>query len=147
MNVNVNVNVGVRVTVSARVSVSVNVCRGSFKCGGFRADSRRSVEVDVARAGRAAPAADPGLLGTWHTAPCVWFCLYRPIERTLSLGTWHRQRRARAPGWAVPAAGHRGPGGLEKAKNDLRVSWIHKTGLLGIILFCPSLGLQRAGDR
>ena len=52
VNVNVNVNVGVRVTVSARVSVSVsvNVCRGSFKCGGFRADSRRSVEVDVARA-------------------------------------------------------------------------------------------------
>ena len=51
MDVNVNVNGGVRVTVSARVSVSVNVCRGSFKCGGFRADSRRSVEVDVARAG------------------------------------------------------------------------------------------------
>ena len=49
--VNVNVNVGVRVTVSARVSVSVNVCRGCFKCGGWRADSRRSVEVDVAPAG------------------------------------------------------------------------------------------------
>ena len=51
VNVNVNVNVGVRVTVSARVSVSVNVCRGSFKCAWFRADSRRSVDVDVARAG------------------------------------------------------------------------------------------------
>ena len=51
---NVNVNVGVRVTVRARVSVSVNVCRGSFKCGGQRADSHRSVEVDVSRAGRAA---------------------------------------------------------------------------------------------
>ena len=49
--VNVNVNVGVRVTVSARVSVSVNVCWGSFKRGGFRADSHRSVDVDVARAG------------------------------------------------------------------------------------------------
>ena len=48
---NVNVNVGVRVTVSARVSVSVNVCRGSFKCAWFRADSHRSVDVDVARAG------------------------------------------------------------------------------------------------
>ena len=48
---NVNVNVNVRVTVRARVSVSVNVCRGSFKCGGFRADSHRSVDVDVARAG------------------------------------------------------------------------------------------------
>ena len=46
-----NVNVGVRVTVSARVSVSVNVCRGSFKCAWFRADSHRSVDVDVARAG------------------------------------------------------------------------------------------------
>ena len=44
-------NVGVRVTVSARVSVSVNVCRGSFKCAWFRADSHRSVDVDVARAG------------------------------------------------------------------------------------------------
>ena len=43
-------NVSVRVTVSARVSVSVNVCRGSFKCAWFRADSHRSVEVDVARA-------------------------------------------------------------------------------------------------
>ena len=59
MNVNVNscvtlnVNVGMCVTASARVSVSVsvNVCRGSFKCGGVRADSHRSVEVDVARAG------------------------------------------------------------------------------------------------
>ena len=53
VNVNVNVNVDVRVTASARVSVSVsvNVCRGSFKCGGVRADSHRSVEVDVARAG------------------------------------------------------------------------------------------------
>ena len=51
MNVNVNVNVGVRVTVSARVSVSVNVCRESFKRAWFRADSHRSVEVDVARAG------------------------------------------------------------------------------------------------
>ena len=48
---NVNVNVNVRVTVSARVSVSVNVCRGSFKCAWFRADSHRSVDVDVARAG------------------------------------------------------------------------------------------------
>ena len=47
----VNVNVGVRAAVSARVSVSVNVCRGSFKCGRFRGDSRRSVEVDVSRAG------------------------------------------------------------------------------------------------
>ena len=45
----VNVNVGVRFTVSARVSVSVNVCRGSFKCGVFGTDSRRCVEVDVAR--------------------------------------------------------------------------------------------------
>ena len=68
----------------------------SSTCARSRADSRRSVEVDVARAGRAAPAADPGLLGTWHTAPCVWFCLYRPIERALSLGTWHRRRRARS---------------------------------------------------
>ena len=53
VNVNVNVNVGMRATASARVSVSVsvNVCRGSFKCGGFGADSHRSVEVDVARAG------------------------------------------------------------------------------------------------
>ena len=50
VKVNVNVNVGVRVTVSARVSVSVNVCRGSFKRAWFRADSRRSVEVDVSRA-------------------------------------------------------------------------------------------------
>ena len=49
--VNVNVNVGVRVTVSARVIVSVNVCRGCFKCAWFRADSHRSVDVDVARAG------------------------------------------------------------------------------------------------
>ena len=40
-----------RVTVSARVSVSVNVCPGSFKRGGVRADLRRSVDVDVARAG------------------------------------------------------------------------------------------------
>ena len=48
---NVNVNVGVRVTVSARVSVSVNVWRGTFKCAWFRADSHRSVDVDVARAG------------------------------------------------------------------------------------------------
>ena len=52
--VNVNVNVGVRVTVSARVSVSVNVCRESFECASSREDSRRSVDVDVARAGRAA---------------------------------------------------------------------------------------------
>ena len=52
---NVNVNVGVRVAVSARVSVSVNVCRASFKCGGQRADSHRSVEVDVAPAGGARP--------------------------------------------------------------------------------------------
>ena len=50
LNVNVNVNVGVRVTVSARASVSVNVCRGSFKCGVFGTDSRRSAEIDVARA-------------------------------------------------------------------------------------------------
>ena len=49
LNVNVNVNVVVRFTVSARVSVSVNVCRGSFKCGVFGTDSRRCVEVDVAR--------------------------------------------------------------------------------------------------
>ena len=49
LNVNVNVNVVVRVTVSARASVSVNVCRGSFKCGVFGTDSRRCVEVDVAR--------------------------------------------------------------------------------------------------
>ena len=57
--VNVNVNVGVRVTVSARVSatvsarvsVSVNVCRGPLKCARFRADSHRSGDVDVARAG------------------------------------------------------------------------------------------------
>ena len=49
LNVNVNVNVGVRFTLSARVSVSVNVCRGSFKCGVFGTDSRRCVEVDVAR--------------------------------------------------------------------------------------------------
>ena len=55
VNVNVNVNVGVRVTVSARVSVSVNVCRESFKCAWYRADSRRSVEVDVAPAGGARP--------------------------------------------------------------------------------------------
>ena len=48
---NVNVNVGVRVTVSARVSVSVNVCRGSFKCAWFRADSHRSVEVDAGELG------------------------------------------------------------------------------------------------
>ena len=48
---NVNVNVGVRVGVSARVSVSVNVCRGSFRRACFRADSHRSVDVDVARAG------------------------------------------------------------------------------------------------
>ena len=61
MNVNVNVNVGVRVTVSARVSVSVNVCRGSFKCGGFRADSRRCVEVDVSRAGSRGREVRPGL--------------------------------------------------------------------------------------
>ena len=53
VTVNVNVNVDVRVTASARVSVSVsvNVCRGSLKCGGVRADSHRSVDVDVARAG------------------------------------------------------------------------------------------------
>ena len=50
---NVNVNVGVRGTVSARVSVSVNVCRESFKCASSRADSRRSVEVDVVRVARA----------------------------------------------------------------------------------------------
>ena len=48
---NVNVNVGLRVTVRARVSVSVNVCRGCFKYGGFRADSHRPVDVDVALAG------------------------------------------------------------------------------------------------
>ena len=47
MNVNVNVNVNVGV----RVRVSVNVCRGCFKCAWFRADSHRSVDVDVARAG------------------------------------------------------------------------------------------------
>ena len=39
------------VTVSARVSVSVNVCRGSFRRACFRADSHRSVDVDVAQAG------------------------------------------------------------------------------------------------
>ena len=44
-------NVGVGVTASARVSVSVNVCRGSFKFAWLRADSHRSVDVDVARAG------------------------------------------------------------------------------------------------
>ena len=44
-------NVGVGVTASARVSVSVNVCRGSFKCAWLRADSHRSVDVDVALAG------------------------------------------------------------------------------------------------
>ena len=49
LNVNVNVNVVVRFTVSARVSVNVNVCRGSFKCGVFGTDSRRCVEIDVAR--------------------------------------------------------------------------------------------------
>ena len=62
---NVNVNVGVRVTVSARVSVSVNVCRESFKCASSREDSRRSVEVDVVRAGRAAVLAPGGLTGVW----------------------------------------------------------------------------------
>ena len=121
VNVNVNVNVGVRVTVSARVSVSVNVCRGFFKRASSRADSRRSVEVDVARAGRAAPAADPGLLGVWPTLPCVWFCLCRPMETTPPTGVWAIRRRARAPGWAVPAGGHWGVGGagIVRARRDL----------------------------
>ena len=52
VNVNVNVNscVTVNVNVRATVSALVNVCRRFFKCGGFGTDSRRSAEIDVARA-------------------------------------------------------------------------------------------------
>ena len=85
---NVNVNVGVRVTVS----VSVNVCRGCFKRGGFCADSRRSVEVDVAPAVRIGVLAPGGSYVVWDHSPCVWFCLCRPIETTLPTGVWDQQR-------------------------------------------------------
>ena len=50
VSVNLCVNVNVNVNVRATVSALVNVCRGFFKCGGFGTDSRRSAEIDVARA-------------------------------------------------------------------------------------------------
>ena len=39
-----------------------------------RADSRRSVEVDVARLGQAAAWTEPGSTRVWTRVPCAWFC-------------------------------------------------------------------------
>ena len=64
-------------------------------------EKRRSVEVNVAPAGRTAVPAPGGSYGAWDHSPCVWFCLCMPIETSLPTGTWDQRRRARSPGWAV----------------------------------------------
>ena len=46
--------------------------------------------------GRSAVPAPGGSYGSWDHSPCVWFCLCRPIERTLPTGLWDQQRRARS---------------------------------------------------
>ena len=53
---------------------------------------RRSVEVDMARARRAAVPAPGGSYGAMDHSSCVWFCLCRPIETTLPIGVWDQQR-------------------------------------------------------
>ena len=66
---------------------------------------RRSVEVDMARARRAAVPAPGGSYVQWDHSHYVWFCLCRPTEATLPTGVWDQQRRARSPGWAVREGG------------------------------------------
>ena len=102
---NVNVNVGepcVCVTVSARVSVSVNVCRGSFRRACFRADSHRSLEVDVALAERIGVLAPGGSYVVWDLSPCVRFLVCWPIEKTIPTGGWDKQRIRNCNGHIEP---------------------------------------------
>ena len=71
--------------------------------------------------GRTAAPAPGGSYVQWDHSHYVWFCLCRPTETTLPTGQWDQQRRARSPGWAVPAAGRCGKGGLRiaRARRDL----------------------------
>ena len=91
------------------------------RCEARRCEARRCEARRCEARGRTAVPAPGGSYGVWDHSPCVWFCLCRPIETTLPTVVWDQQRRARSPGWAVPAAGHRGPGGLRtaRARRDL----------------------------
>ena len=82
---------------------------------------RRFTSVCRSRCGAGGSPAPGGSYGTWYHYPCVWFYLCSPIEAALPTGTWDQQLRACSRGWAVPAGGRCGQGGLRiaRARRDI----------------------------
>ena len=58
--------------------------------------ARRFTPVCRRRRGAGGVPAPGGSYVVWDHSPCVWFCLCRPIERTLPTGLWDQQRRVRS---------------------------------------------------